>query len=78
MMRPAKLNILITGASSGMGEACARALAPLGHSLVLGARSADKLKKLQKNFPKKLPENRRQDGGCSKYRERESLHCFRA
>jgi len=53
MRRPAKLNILITGASSGMGEACARALAPLGHSLVLGARSADKLKKLQKELSKK-------------------------
>jgi len=52
-MRPAKLNILITGASSGMGEACARALAPLGHSLVLGARSGDKLKKLQKELSKK-------------------------
>jgi len=38
--------VLITGASSGIGDALARCFARHGHSLVLVARSADKLKAL--------------------------------
>ena len=38
--------VVITGASSGMGEVAARHLASLGASVVAGARRADKIEKL--------------------------------
>ncbi|WP_047546118.1 SDR family oxidoreductase [Psychroserpens sp. Hel_I_66] len=42
--------IIITGASSGIGEATAKKLAKHGANVVLMARSEDKLKELQKNI----------------------------
>lgn len=41
-----KRTVLITGASSGFGEACAEKFAQSGDSLILIARSADKLESL--------------------------------
>ncbi|MGD2033891.1 MAG: SDR family oxidoreductase [Bacteroidales bacterium] len=42
--------VIITGASSGIGLACARAFAKEGARLVLAARSGDKLKQIEKEF----------------------------
>ncbi|MBU8882066.1 SDR family oxidoreductase [Kaistella sp. DKR-2] len=42
--------VIITGASSGMGEAAAKHLATLGATVVLGARRADKIEQLAKGI----------------------------
>ncbi len=42
--------IVITGASSGMGEAAAKHLAQLGAAVVLGARRTDRIEKLAKEI----------------------------
>ena len=42
--------VLITGASSGIGEACARTFSAAGHDLVLVARRGDRLKHLSESL----------------------------
>lgn len=42
--------VVITGASSGMGESAAKHLSQLGATVVLGARRADRIEKLAKEI----------------------------
>lgn len=46
--------VLVTGASQGIGRACALAFAQTGHTVVLAARSADKLAELADTAPDRM------------------------
>lgn len=47
--------ILVSGASSGIGEACARAFAASGHTLVLAARRRERLQRLASELAVQVP-----------------------
>ena len=49
-------NILITGASSGLGAEMARQFAAKGHNLVLTARREDRLEALRDELTERHPE----------------------
>ena len=53
---PAPLTVLITGASAGIGAACARAFAAAGDRVVLAARSGDALDRLADDLNQALGE----------------------
>ncbi len=55
MSRPIRKNILITGASSGLGEGMAREFAKRGRNLALCARRVDRLDKLKEELSRAYP-----------------------
>ena len=46
--------ILITGATSGIGEGCARKFAAMGSRLILNGRNTEKLESLKQELEKSI------------------------
>ena len=59
-----KRNVLITGASSGIGKAIAYAFAENGDNLVITGRRFDKLEEIKTNF---LRRSKGRDGSFKRY-----------
>ena len=49
--------VLITGASSGFGEACARKFADQGRKLIIAARREQRIEQLRDELMEKVPEH---------------------
>ncbi|MCW2817521.1 MAG: Short-chain dehydrogenase [Marmoricola sp.] len=58
MAKPQRTNVLITGASSGLGAEMARQLAARGHDLALAARRLDRLEELRTEIVAAHPDRR--------------------
>ncbi len=56
--------VVITGASSGLGEATARTLSAQGASVVLGARRQDRIQALARELIGERQQGNRRDDGC--------------
>ncbi|HAR79816.1 MAG TPA: hypothetical protein DCR21_03200, partial [Succinivibrionaceae bacterium] len=53
-----KKTVLITGATSGIGEACARRFCEGGYNLIITGRNEEKLKSVVKCLTEKHPERK--------------------
>ena len=65
--------VIITGASSGIGEATAKLLASKGAKVALGARRADKLKQIVSEMEKEGGEAVFQELDVTKSRENDDI-----
>ncbi len=62
-------NVLITGATSGIGEATARAFAKEGENLILTGRRVERLRSFKRRAPSNLSKSKSLDlcTGCHRY-----------
>ena len=50
------MNLIITGATKGIGRAIAEKFASQGFNIAINSRNADDLKKMKNSFSKKYPD----------------------
>ena len=67
-------NILITGASSGLGAGMARIFAAKGHHLALTARRVDRLEELKAELTSRIPASR---SSCTRWTSTTTTRCSR-